>query len=357
VSIDNSQLGKQSFASSFGERLKDAFGNSQNKEIATLLGVSNPAVTAYLRGRVPPAEKLVEIAKLTGYNLHWLLTGEGPKRVIYEAAQPHHAKTILFHCNKGGVGTSTAALLTAVGLASRGYKTLLVDNIFGSCTLSLFYRLLKNSLFCPPIRDFDKAPGQKLITKNSTDPDGKMFFRTSVSGLDLVSFDKNHQLILTKEKVHHFDLIPREVQDNYSYIVVDVHSHIDPFSPISLFMTLLLREAKVFIPFQPYNAMEQNIRTTLEYVDFAQRYNERIEFLGLFLSNYDTRMPMDEALRGEVESLTGDKLLHSMTHKTHELWDIIPNGLENFYQTKARIVREYSALITEILERLGAQSR
>ena len=346
MSTSNSQLRKQAFAPSFGERLKDAFSNRPNKEIAMLLGVSNPAVTAYLRGRVPPAEKLVEIAKSTGCNLHWLLTGDGPKRVIYEAAQlPDHAKTILFHCNKGGVGTSTAALLTAVGLASRGYKTLLVDNVYGSCTLSLFYQLLKN---------LNKAPLQKSTTIKSIDPDMKKFFRTPVSGLDLISFDKNHQLILAREKVYHFDLIPGEVQDNYSFIVIDGHSRMDPFYPTSLFMFLLMREAKVFIPFQPYNSMGDSISTTLGYVDYAKHYSGGIEFIGLFLSNYNKRVSMDVALRREIKLLTGDRLLHSTIHTTHELWEIIPKGLENFYQIKSKVVQEYNALVTEILEKLGA---
>jgi cellulose biosynthesis protein BcsQ len=356
MSTINSHLVNSNSLSGFGERLKLAFDNAQNKEIASKLGVSNPAITAYLQGRVPPAEKLIEIADYTGCNLHWLLTGEGPKRVIDNTTEPSRAKTILFHCNKGGVGKSTASLLTAAGLVNRGYKTLLVDNVFGSCTLNLFYQVLKNSLLTKEHKSLNKAR-HKPTSADLIDPDEKMFFSTPIRGLDLVSFDKSYQLMLMEKKVRHFDLVPRDIQDSYSFIVVDAHSNMDPFRPLSLFMTMLLREAKVIIPFQPYNAMGESVRNTLEYIDYAQSFSEGIEFLGLFLNNYDTRTPMDVGLRREIELLVRDKLLHSTIHKSQELLELLPKGLENFYRTKSRVVREYGSLVTEILERLGLEGQ
>lgn len=355
MSTLNSQLSGQSYLSGFGERLRDVFGNIQNKEIASRLGVSNPAVTAYLQGRVPPAEKLVEIAEFTGCNLHWLLTGQGPKRVVYETTgSSDNAKTILFHCSKGGVGTSTSALLTAVGIANRGYKTLLVDNFYGSCTVNTFYKFLK---------DFKEEERTRAETANSTDLDGIMFFSTPVSGLDIVSFNRNHQSILIREKARHLDIIPREVQTRYSIVVVDAHSNSNPFNSTHPFMSLLLREAKVFIPHEPYNSDAWSIKTTLEHVSAAQRYNKDVEFLGLFINNYDPRLPISAGLRGELELLTGNKLLHSTIQRSTDLWEMMTGKLARFYKTKSKITRDYSALVTEILEilegvnQIGEQSR
>ena len=61
---------------SFGDRLRKAFKNASNKEIAEKLGVSGPAVGNYMAGRVPDADRLIQIAALTTCDLHWLLTGE-----------------------------------------------------------------------------------------------------------------------------------------------------------------------------------------------------------------------------------------------------------------------------------------
>lgn len=68
--------------SPFGTRLKAAFNNAVNIEIADKLGVTEGAVSNYVRGRIPDAEKLLEIANITKCNLHWLLTGEGDRDLM-----------------------------------------------------------------------------------------------------------------------------------------------------------------------------------------------------------------------------------------------------------------------------------
>jgi transcriptional regulator with XRE-family HTH domain len=73
--------------SPFGERLRQAFNNASNAEIARKLGVSEPAIGNYVKGRIPDADKLLQISTLTGCNLHWLLTGEG--RRLAEPDHPH----------------------------------------------------------------------------------------------------------------------------------------------------------------------------------------------------------------------------------------------------------------------------
>ncbi|HYE72587.1 MAG TPA: helix-turn-helix domain-containing protein [Blastocatellia bacterium] len=72
---------KKKIESEFGARLREAFGNAKNAEIARRLGVSEPAVKNYMEGRVPPSDTLVKIADLTNCSLHWLLTGEGMKTI------------------------------------------------------------------------------------------------------------------------------------------------------------------------------------------------------------------------------------------------------------------------------------
>jgi transcriptional regulator with XRE-family HTH domain len=44
--------------------------------IANYLGVSQPAVSFYLQGRLPPADVLLKIARLGDTTIEWILTGE-----------------------------------------------------------------------------------------------------------------------------------------------------------------------------------------------------------------------------------------------------------------------------------------
>ncbi len=45
-------------------------------EFADLLGISQPAVSQYLQGRVPPVDVLLPLARLENTSIEWLLTGE-----------------------------------------------------------------------------------------------------------------------------------------------------------------------------------------------------------------------------------------------------------------------------------------
>lgn len=78
--LKTEQSDKASVVPGFGGRLRDAFGGDINRRIAEKLEISEPAVKNYLNDRVPPAKTLIEIARLTDCSLHWLITGEGPKK-------------------------------------------------------------------------------------------------------------------------------------------------------------------------------------------------------------------------------------------------------------------------------------
>ncbi|OGB68944.1 MAG: hypothetical protein A2Y94_02845 [Caldithrix sp. RBG_13_44_9] len=50
--------------------------NMTQQQLSTLLGISQPAVSLYLQGRMPPADVLYQIAQLDNTNVEWLLTGQ-----------------------------------------------------------------------------------------------------------------------------------------------------------------------------------------------------------------------------------------------------------------------------------------
>ena len=61
----------------FAQQLKkimDARGLTQ-QDMAALLGVSQPAVSLYLRGRIPPVDILLKLAEISSERMEWLLTG------------------------------------------------------------------------------------------------------------------------------------------------------------------------------------------------------------------------------------------------------------------------------------------
>jgi transcriptional regulator with XRE-family HTH domain len=57
------------------------------KQLAKLLGVTQPAVSNYLSDRIPPAAILFKLAQISGNSMEWFLTGDLEK-MIYKVAEP-----------------------------------------------------------------------------------------------------------------------------------------------------------------------------------------------------------------------------------------------------------------------------
>ncbi|MBD3225495.1 MAG: helix-turn-helix domain-containing protein [Caldithrix sp.] len=65
-------------------------------KFARVLSVSQPAVSQYLNGRVPPAEVLLDIARLGNVSMEWLLTGRDKDaygRKVAESASRYGSAT------------------------------------------------------------------------------------------------------------------------------------------------------------------------------------------------------------------------------------------------------------------------
>lgn len=62
----------------FSQRLKQLMTQSgfSQEELADFLDISQPSVSNYLSGRIPPAEILYKMSRLFGVSMEFLLTGE-----------------------------------------------------------------------------------------------------------------------------------------------------------------------------------------------------------------------------------------------------------------------------------------
>ena len=64
------------------------------KQLAELLGVTQPAVCNYLSNRIPPAYILFKLAHLSGRSIEWFLTGDLESLIykVSESATPYDAR-------------------------------------------------------------------------------------------------------------------------------------------------------------------------------------------------------------------------------------------------------------------------
>jgi transcriptional regulator with XRE-family HTH domain len=68
----------------FADRFQEICETSQPAQIQRAFGISYQAAKNYLNGRYPETDVLLNIARVTGVSLHWLLTGEGPRKSTNE---------------------------------------------------------------------------------------------------------------------------------------------------------------------------------------------------------------------------------------------------------------------------------
>ncbi len=70
----------------FAHRLRESFDNVLNSEIARRINSTDATIKAYTDGdHLPTPDILLRITRATGVNLHWLLTGNGSRRVETKA--------------------------------------------------------------------------------------------------------------------------------------------------------------------------------------------------------------------------------------------------------------------------------
>ncbi len=69
------------------------------KSLADYLGISQPAVSQYLRGRIPPADVLYQLAQLGNTTMEWILTGKkgdlSPSGRVAEKKVEYGSQTVL----------------------------------------------------------------------------------------------------------------------------------------------------------------------------------------------------------------------------------------------------------------------
>jgi len=56
--------------------------------LAEQLNISQPAVSQYLQGRIPPPEVLLRLSRLSGRSLEWILTGDAVTAALQVNAPP-----------------------------------------------------------------------------------------------------------------------------------------------------------------------------------------------------------------------------------------------------------------------------
>lgn len=323
--------------SSFGARLREAFSNIPNKEIAEMMGISNPSVSAYMSGNFPATDKLIEISRMTGINIHWLLTGDGEKKVK-EPDLVH--TTLLFHGYKYSVGTTIVAIHVAFILANKGYKVLIVGHKSSS----------ERGMFL----SFEEAFSPKDI---SADKDS--YIDTEIPNLSIfikkgLEYPEN-----LKDRIKPFNKINTLVKEKYDFIICDAPSQKNPFRNSEMPFSEFLSKAKVLVPYELKQSTIDDVKKITEFIDAEKTLGYQAELLGLFISREDTarkrKGDYKEPSR-EIANFVRNKMLKTAVRVESNWAKFNFTYPINKELKQSKLFIDCTALTDEILQRINTKS-
>jgi len=351
--------------SDFGARLRAAFGDVPNKVISQKLNVGKSTVTSYMQGKIPTSDKLVDIITLTGCDLNWLLTGVG----VQDVRRP---QGIILQGSKGGIGTSTAAVMIALSLARKGYGVLLVDDILHTCSFILFpkHRWTTDS-------DFDDE--DEPVIEISADPPRNEFIPI-LSDFYLPTINPKLDFFIprpwigtvheNKKGIRYFDFNTAEFNKKYQFVIFDSQRGNDPFyypngyvapfhqiGPLEHYtLEPILRNAAVIVPFDLLQSDFDNVEQSREHVNRQKNIYPRASLSGIFIveqAKMHKRLQFiyDRNLRRLREGF-GPLILDSQIPYQTEL-SRFPDGVRELLKgKKTKATSLFADLTDEILEKL-----
>jgi chromosome partitioning protein len=250
-------------------------------------------------------------------------------------------KVIAVANQKGGVGKTATSVNLAAGLASKGYKTLLIDldSQRNATSTLLSPEIITTTLADVLLGDKDRQPLENAV------------YETPIDNLDLVPahirLAKIERFIEIEEQFRLKDAI-NELTD-YDVVVLDC--------PPTLGMTLtqaLLAAQWVIVPIAGDYYSHEGVIDLNESLLKAKRGNPQLEILGYLVTRYDARMRVakeslkltfekykDKAFQSVIRELAAIKTAPAMRLTVYE------------FDPSGEGAADYSAFCEEVIERLN----
>jgi chromosome partitioning protein len=245
---------------------------------------------------------------------------------------------------KGGVGKTATAVNLAAGLASKGYKTLLID--LDS------QRNATNTLLSPEMITTTLA--DVLIGESSREPIENAVYESPIDNLDLIPahirLAKIERFIEIEEQFRLKDAL-NECSE-YDLVILDC--------PPTLGMTLtqaLLAATYVIVPIAADFYSHEGVVDLSDTLQKAKRGNPNLEILGYLMTRFDVRMRVAK----ESLQLTQEKYKHlAFDSVIRELASIKTAPAMRLtvyeYDATGEGAADYAAFTEEVISRLNLEN-
>ncbi|MEK4031321.1 ParA family protein [Pseudobacillus sp. FSL P4-0506] len=257
-------------------------------------------------------------------------------------------KTITFANFKGGVGKTTASVLSSYLLQKSGKKVLLVDfDPQYNATEILFKTFgvkdkLKTSLF-EAIEEQDLSKAVVNITPT---------LDILPSEIDLAGFPM-HLYSLTQDKTKQFyflDFLLRQIKKNYNYVIIDVPPTISEFTN-----NAIVASDYIVVIMQTHQQSLKAAAQSYENMKILKEYNPAVKLLGVVPYLVDKRGKVDNEVIEEAKELFQHYLFKNCIMKRERIKKFSKNGITDEDMHDIDVLNMYQKVVNEFLERIEAE--
>ena len=250
---------------------------------------------------------------------------------------------VAFANQKGGVGKTTSAVNTAVVLASRGYRVLLLDmDPQGNATSSLgidkqdfessIYDVLVDEVPISECRITDVRPLLDVLPTTAT---------LAAAEIELVNVPDRERRLLNA---------CRQIQNDYDIALIDC-----PPSLGLLTINALTAAHSIVVPIQCEFLALEGVSQLIHTIDLTRRQlNPTLDLLGVLMTMYDARTRLSTHVVEEVRRFFPDRIFNTIVPRSVRLAEAPSYGQAIAeYDPGSRGSAAYGSFADELVARLG----